>query len=282
MADINNAPPAQRPLILLTNDDGVSARGLVVMAEHLARLGEVFVSAPAREMSAVGHGISLTRALRAELRHPGCLAVDGTPVDAVLLAMLRFCKRTPELVVSGINRGPNLGTDVFYSGTVAGALEGALRGVQAFAISQELPPRGEDPDGTLLERYYQRTARFGAAMAGHLLRRPLPERTVLNINAPAAEGDQFAVTTQGVRIYRERVVERTDLMGGAYYWLGGPPVQGVNPPGTDGYAVEAGLISVTPLGLDLSHRGEVLLEDLDLGGFTVGGGRGGVDNDGRT
>src|SRR5690348_8876193 len=130
-------PPADRPLILLTNDDGVAAPGIRAAREALAEVGEVLVAAPDRERSAASHSISLDRPLRVDEIDNNVFAIDGTPVDCVYLALMHLVKRRPALVVSGINNGFNLGSDVFYSGTVAGAVEGALRGVPALAISLE-------------------------------------------------------------------------------------------------------------------------------------------------
>src|SRR5262249_12742683 len=134
---------AEKPLILLSNDDGYQADGLVALAEALADLGEIMVVAPLREQSAMSHAISLDRPLRTEQKRPGWYCIDGTPVDCVYLALLHLVPRAPALVVSGINHGYNLGADVFYSGTVAGAVEGAIRGFPAFAISME---RGDSFD----------------------------------------------------------------------------------------------------------------------------------------
>jgi 5'-nucleotidase len=239
---------AHRPLLLVTNDDGIEAPGLRVLAEHLAEEAEVLVVAPSRERSAVGHGLTLTQPLRVRRRGDGRHAVNGTPADAVLLGIAEICPRRPDLVVSGINPGVNLGTDVFYSGTVAGAMEGAIRGIQALAVSQDLP---RDDGGPGMEPLVLRTARFAAALVRRLLERPLPGATVLNVNAPATLSESYAWTRLGRRVYREKVERRLDPRGRPYFWIGGPAMENVSPPGTDAHAVEGGAISVTPLGLNL-------------------------------
>jgi len=238
------------PLILLTNDDGIDAPGLEVLARGLDGVGEVIIAAPAQEQSAVGHGLTLHQPLRIITRGAGQFAITGTPADAVLLAVVRLCPRRPDLIISGINYGLNLGTDIFYSGTLAGAHEGAFRGVQALAVSQEIPQgSGSAPSMTEL---FERTAAFTRALTLELLRKPLPPKTILNINAPASQTRQYAWTVMGQRVYREQVEQRVDLKETPNYWIGGSPIKDINPPGTDAYAVEHEIISVTPLGLDLS------------------------------
>ena len=239
---------SQSPLILVTNDDGIHSPWLAVLARQLAPLGQVIVSAPATEQSAVGHGLTLGSILRYREQQPGWYAVAGTPADAVMLAIFEFCPRKPDLVVSGINPGPNLGADVFYSGTVAGALEGAMKGTQALAVSQDLPAE----DGEPLEQLMQHTASFAADVARQVLARPLRRGVALSINAPATVARGFAITRMGKRIYRENIERRQDPRGGTYYWIGGSPMRNISPPGTDAHAVEQGLFSITPLGLDLT------------------------------
>ncbi len=255
-----------KPLILITNDDGVEARGIRVLEQHLRPLGEVWVVAPAEEQSAVGHGITLTRPLRIEQHGERRFGVTGTPADAVIVALNEVLPRAPALVLSGINHGLNVGTDVFYSGTVAGAMEGAIRGLRGIAVSQDIGSEGE-----ALEAELERTGRLAAAVTRWALDNPIPERTVLNLNAPSNLTERFRVTTMGRRTYEETVETRQDLRGVNYYWIGGPPLEGTSAPGTDSYTLEHGEISVTHLGLDLTYGGGDALErgalDLD-GGFT--------------
>jgi 5'/3'-nucleotidase len=237
---------SERPLILVTNDDGVLAPGIRSAAEVLRGVGEVIVAAPDRERSAASHSISLDRPLRVDEVESGVYAIDGTPVDCVYLALLHLVPRRPALVVSGINNGFNLGSDVFYSGTVAGAVEGALRGVPALAVSLE---RRRPQD-------FSHAARFLGALAGEMIRRgrgALPDASLLSVNVPGGAIRGYRVTFLGRRVYRDQVDVRQDLRGRSYYWIGGPEESATDLPGSDLDAVRAGLASITPLGLDLTH-----------------------------
>lgn len=236
-------PRSERPLILLANDDGIHARGLRALAERLSDLGELLVVAPDRERSATSHSFTMNRPLRVEEVRPGWYSVDGMPVDCVYLGVLRLAPRPPALLVSGINHGYNLGRDVFYSGTVACAVEAAIRKVPAIAMSIDhtaLP----DCDAA---------ADFAQALARVALVEGMPEGTLLNVNVPAGAGRGYRYTRLGERQYHDVVEERCDLRGRHYYWLGGPPIGCADIEGSDGCAVSDGLISVTPLGLDLTH-----------------------------
>jgi 5'-nucleotidase len=250
-----------KPLILVTNDDGVTAPGIRAVSERLRDLGEVVVAAPDRERSAASHSISLDRPLRVDEVEAGVYAIDGTPVDCVYLALLHLVPRRPALVVSGINNGFNLGSDVFYSGTVAGAVEGALRGVPALAVSLE---RRRPQD-------FSHAAGFAHALAAELVRRgsgALPDASLLSVNVPAGPIRGYRITFLGRRVYRDQVDVRQDLRGRSYYWIGGPEENATDLPGSDCSAVRGGLASVTPLGLDLTHTrlaGELV--DWQLGNF---------------
>lgn len=241
--------------ILLTNDDGVRADGLAVLAARLADLGTVHVVAPDRERSCTGHAFTLHEPLRVVRVAPNWHSVSGTPADCVYLGVLELCPR-PDLVISGINHGYNLGADIFYSGTVAGAIEAALRGVPSIAVSMGYSP-GAD---------FHPAAELCHSLAQVAVRAHLPPQTVLNINVPGpehldenAEKNAFMWTRLGQRGYREHVDSRSDPRGNTYYWIGGPPEPCDDPPGTDSYAVHHGLPSVTPLNLDLTH-GNLLTE----------------------
>jgi 5'-nucleotidase len=240
---------AARPLILLSNDDGVRAPGILAAEEALRALGEVIVAAPDRERSATSHSISLDRPLRAEEERPGVYSIDGTPVDCVYLALLHLVPRRPDLVVSGINHGYNLGSDVFYSGTVAAAVEGALRGVAGVAMSLE---RRRQPDFGPAAAFLRRLAE--AALQHRGGEGELPPGKVLNVNIPSGEVKAFEVTFLGRRVYRDLVDVRHDLRGRAYYWIGGPEAEAEDMPGSDMSAVKAGRASVTPMMLDLTDR----------------------------
>lgn len=229
-----------RPLVLVSNDDGIDSPGMAALARALGDLADVLVCVPERERSAVSHAITLHKPLRAEERQPGWYAISGTPVDCVYIGILRLAQRKPDLVVSGINSGFNLGSDVFYSGTVAAAAEGALRGIPALALSQA-------PGGDV-----EAAARFGVALASSMLKYRLPARTVLNVNLPEDVDKRFRWTRLGERIYRDLAEDREDPRGRKYYWIGGPPVGVADVAGSDGEAVRDGLTSVTPLRMDLT------------------------------
>jgi 5'-nucleotidase len=237
---------SERPLILVTNDDGVGSPGIAAAREVLGEIGDVIVTAPDRERSASSHSISLDRPLRVDEVEEGVFSIDGTPVDCVYLALLHLVKRRPALVVSGINNGYNLGSDVFYSGTVAGAVEAALRGIPAIAVSLE---RRRPQD-------FSHAAGFLAALAAEVVRRgegALPERSLLSVNVPPGPVKGYQVTFLGRRVYRDQVEAREDLRGRSYYWIGGPEENATDLPGSDCSAVREGLVSLTPLGLDLTH-----------------------------
>jgi len=245
--------------ILLSNDDGVEAPGLRALAEALGELGTVIVCAPDREQSATSHSISLHRPLRIEEVPPwgargeiARYAVDGTPTDAVYLAVNHLLKdKPPDLIASGINRGPNLAQDVHYSGTVAAAREGAILGFRSFAVS--LVGRGK------LD--YSHAARFACALAPQLLSRHFPRGHLLNVNVPAGEPLGARATRLGKRSYSAAVVQKVDPRGRAYYWIGGDEQAHERVPGSDCDAVyDDRLISVTPLHLDLTE--EALVEEI--------------------
>jgi 5'-nucleotidase len=225
----------------------VNAAGLRAAHEALEPLGDVIVAAPDRERSATSHSISLERPLRAEEVRPNAFSIDGTPVDCVYLALLHLCARKPDLVISGINHGYNLGSDVFYSGTVAAAVEGALRGVPGIAVSME---RRRHPE-------FGPATSFLRALVGAILKRgiaSLPPNGILNVNLPGADVSDYEVTFLGRRVYRDLVDVRQDLRGRAYYWIGGPEADAEDVPGSDMSAIRAGRVSLTPLQLDLSNR----------------------------
>ncbi len=242
--------------ILLSNDDGVEADGLRALALALCDLGEVVVCAPDREQSATSHSISLHRPLRIdELPAWGDVArfaVDGTPTDAVYLAVNHLLRdRQPNLVCSGINRGPNLAQDVHYSGTVAAAREGAILGFPAIAFS--LIGRGR------LD--YTHAAAFARALVPQVHQRGLPKGTLLNVNIPAGAPRGVRATRLGKRSYAQAVVRKVDPRGRAYYWIGGDEQAHERVAGSDCDAVyDDRFISVTPLHLDLTQ--EALVEEI--------------------
>jgi 5'/3'-nucleotidase len=232
--------------ILLSNDDGVASEGIKALQERLSSLDEVWVVAPDRDQSAVSHSVTLQRPLRIEQLGPRVYVVDGTPTDCVNLAVNGILQERPRLVISGINRGANLGDDITYSGTVSAAMEGTLLGVQAFAVSLVGDERFD----------FAAAADFTYRLAGSLLREPLPADTLLNVNVPslpAAAIKGFALTRQGKRRYGDAIVEKVDPRGKKYYWIGGNQLDFIDAEGTDFSAVHRGLISITPLHLDLTN-----------------------------
>ena len=247
-----------RPLILITNDDGVISPHLNAMADALEQLAEVLVVAPERQRSAASHAITLHKPLRLTEVRPRRFALSGTPVDCVYLGILKLCDRLPAAVVSGVNDGYNLGSDVFYSGTVAAAVEGALRGAAGIACS--LAPRAKDPDQAI---------RFAAAVVRAAVGEPMPPGTVLNVNMPGTSTDGYQWTVLGRRLYTDDVSERRDPRGRPYYWVGGGPAGHDNVEGSDCVAIARGLNSITPMHLDLTDRGRVAQPPWTLDGFRV-------------
>ena len=236
-----------RPLILVTNDDGISAPGIAALAGALEALGEVWVYAPDREQSAVGHGISLHRPLRIRQLKKRWYLVDGTPTDCIMLAVHGHLDRPPDLVVSGINNGANLGDDVTYSGTVAGAHEGMLLGFPSMAISNV----------SFTPEHFDATAQVARYLAAHLLEQGIPEDTLLNVNVPDRPYSELAgieITRMGRGAYNVDIVERKDPRGVKYYWIGGSQPTERSEVGTDFEAIDRGIISVTPLHRDFTNR----------------------------
>jgi 5'-nucleotidase len=240
---------ASRPRILVTNDDGIYAEGLAVLRDALAEVGQVLVVAPERPRSASGHAITLHKPLRIEpVRLPWGgegFATSGTPSDCVVLGIFALMDGACDVVVSGINLGPNLGEDLTYSGTVSAAMEGAICGRPAIAVSVA---DYERPD-------YGPAARFTARLVRRVLAEGLPTDTLLNVNVPNLPEDEIAgvaITRQGKRRYEGRVERRRDPRGRDYFWLGGEIIEDAAGEGSDGDAVMQGKISITPLHLDLT------------------------------
>ena len=240
-----------KPRILVTNDDGIESRGLLALKQSLEPLGEVYVLAPETNQSAVGHTKTFMRPLRVRERTlaDGSIgySVDGSPTDAVSLALLGYFEMGFDLIASGINYGANLGDDITYSGTVSAAMEAVLSAVPAFAISQEYY---EHPDFTL-------ASQIAYVAAVNILENGLGEGELININVPAIPAEELRgveVTRMGKRVYQDELLERLDPRGIPYYWIGGPPPSGVAEPGTDFHAVVNKRIAVTPIQLDLTAK----------------------------
>lgn len=241
--------------ILVTNDDGVHAPGLAALAQALAPLGDVIVTAPLSEASAIGHALTLRRPLRIETVAPGVFGVDGTPTDCVNVAITHILKGKPDLIVSGINTGWNLGDDVTYSGTVSGALEGALLGIASIAVSTERVAQFD----------FAPAAKASATIAEAVLERTLPKFTFLNINVPSRAHRGFRVTVQAKRNHVTVVTERHDPRQRPYYWIEEGQNDWEPHDRSDYQAVRDGYISITPLQPDMTaHDALQFVEDLAL------------------
>jgi 5'-nucleotidase len=244
------------PRILVTNDDGVHSEGIKALAEALRPLGEVVVVAPIQEASAIGHALTLRRPLRIETIGPDVYAVDGTPTDCVNLAITHVLKQKPDLIVSGINKGWNLGDDVTYSGTVSGALEGALLEIPSIAVSAQ---RVGD------ECEFEPSAVAAATVAQAVLERGLPKFTLVNINVPHGPNKGFRVTVQARRNHVTVVSERMDPRQREYYWIEEGENEWEPHDRSDYQAVRDGYISITPLQPDMTaYEALMYIEELQL------------------
>ncbi len=226
------------PRILVTNDDGVRSEGIAALAESLRKLGDVYVVAPEAEASAIGHALTLRRPLRIEKLGDQVFGVDGTPTDCVNIAVSKVLRGIPDLVVSGINKGFNLGDDITYSGTVAGALEGVLLGAPAMAVSLQRV-RGAFNFG--------QAAGAAAELAREILEHGLPARTFLNINVPNRRARGIRITVQARRNHKTSVAEALDPRREPYYWIDEAQLEWKVDERSDYQAIHEGWISVTPL-----------------------------------
>ena len=239
--------------ILLTNDDGINAPGLYVLEKIAAQLSDdIWICAPSEEQSGAGHSLSLSRPVRLREHAPRRFSVTGTPTDAVTLALRKVLPARPDLILSGVNRGANLGDDVTYSGTVAAAIEGALAGIRSIALSQVYSKETLADDVP-----FDAAEAWGARALRPLLDAPFPERTLVNVNFPplgAAEVRGIRVVRQGFHDYaRGSVVEGRDPRGYAYYWFGLHGIEHTPGRDSDLEAIADGFVAVTPLQLDLTH-----------------------------
>jgi 5'-nucleotidase len=236
-----------RPRVLVSNDDGHQSEGIRALVDAVEPLAEVWVVAPEAEQSASSHAISIHRPLRLREVRERWFAVDGTPTDCAWLGIHQVLRgRPPQLVVSGINHGPNLADDVTYSGTLAVAMEASIIGVPAIAFSLA----GRPPHD------FGAAARFARALVAAALAQPLPPNLLLNVNVPAGvEPDGYAVTRLGKHSYGSDVVEKVDPRGRKYYWIGGNEYQHEDIPGSDcNVVLRERRVSVTPLMLDLTDE----------------------------
>ena len=219
-----------KKLVLLTNDDGVSAPGIQILKKAIETIWDTIVIAPDREQSATSHALTLNRPLRVNMIDKHTMAVDGTPTDCVMLSIMGLLDRKPDLVISGINSGPNLGDDVIYSGTVAGAAEATLLGVPAIAVS-------------FVDQQKTNT----------VFKYSLPKEIFLNVNIPPSDSsNRFEVTCLGRRSYRDVIVKKTDPRGKPYYWIAGQEEKWHGGYNCDFAAIERGNISITPLHLNMT------------------------------
>lgn len=247
--------------ILVTNDDGVFAPGLLALVKEMKKLGRVSVLAPDHNWSASGHVKTLSRPLRAKSVQledgTPALASDGAPSDCVALAVMGVVDGPIDLVVSGINTNANIGHDVTYSGTVTAAMEGVISGIPSVAVSLDAPEYHSGPlDYTAAATA---TRKVCEALLNHLL----PKNVLLNVNVPYLEEKEFKgykISRQGMRIYNDKLVKREDPRGRPYYWIGGDPPSGVNELGTDFGDLAAGFVSITPIQLDMTAYS--LMEEL--------------------
>ncbi len=235
-----------KPLILVTNDDGIHAPGLAALLKAMAEIGDVYVAAPDRERSAVSHALTLHRPLKAEEIREHVFSINGTPTDCVALAVHKILPRKPDLVASGINRGANLGDDVTYSGTVSAAMEGTILGIPSFAISLA----GERPF------LYDSAIPFAMDIARYILEKQLPYDTLLNVNVPniPKEGLKgIRITKQGKRIYDNAIQDIYSPWGEKHYWIGGGKPYWEHGEDVDMQSVMEGYVSVTPVHMDMTN-----------------------------
>ena len=243
----------KKPLILISNDDGIHAKGILELDKYLKSDNDVYVVAPSTEKSASSHAITLHRPLRIREIKKRFYAVDGTPADCVLLAKRLILPRNPDLIISGVNSGPNIGDDVHYSGTVSIAREAAILGIPAIAISA-IPKGSHDPWIQRSVDYpFTTAAIFAQKLVKLVLKHKLPKGTFLNVNVPYGAKD-YEITILGKRDYGNAVAEKTDPRGHKYYWLGADEPTMIKKKGSDGNAIARSNISVTPLHIDVTYK----------------------------
>jgi 5'-nucleotidase len=237
--------------ILLTNDDGIDAPGIKALAVALENIGDITLIAPDRERSAIGHALTLHHPLRATQTGNNSYAVDGTPTDCINLGIHCLMADKPDLVISGINNGGNLGDDITYSGTVSAAMEATLMGIPSFAVS--LVTNG-------INSNYHVAAQFAAQLAMIVNNNGLPNDTFLNVNIPDIPSKQIlspVITTQGRRRYEGTIIDKIDPRGRNYYWIGSVEMNFLEIEGSDYHAVTNGHISITPLHLDFTNYNSI-------------------------
>ena len=240
-------------LILVTNDDGYLAVGLKALTKTLSKLGRVVVVAPQWEQSGTSHSLTLYRPLRTKKIANDIYAVSGTPTDAVMIAAYCILKKRPDVLVSGINHGPNMGDDVTYSGTVAAAMEGTILDIPSIAISLASKNGIEMADS----RKFAKAASFAAKLVKAVAKYGIPKSTLLNVNVPfgpKADSRKFRVTRLGKREYHDVITEKIDPRGEPYFWIAGHYKVTDDAADTDYGAIKSNTISVTPLNIDLTDK----------------------------
>ncbi len=249
------ASKRKRPLIVVTNDDGVASPGIKALSAALKKVGDVLVVAPVSEQSTTSHSLTLHRPLRCKAIRRNVYAVDGTPTDCVNLAVNFILRGTkPDMIFSGINRGPNLGDDINYSGTVSAAIEGGIVGVPSIAIS--VAGSLADAAQTLGGFTFKAAAEFAVRAARQVLKRGLPKDVILNINVPNLPTNKikgYKMTFQGKKNYANLTTEKLDPRGVKYYWICGEEAGFDDIPGSDCNAINNGCISITPLRVSLTE-----------------------------
>ncbi|UCE42913.1 MAG: 5'/3'-nucleotidase SurE [Candidatus Aminicenantes bacterium] len=240
----------KKPLILLTNDDGLYAEGISVLSDELTNLGQIYIVAPDQEKSASSLALTLHHPLRVKQIKKNRYAVNGTPADCVYLAVQKFLPRLPDLLISGINHGPNLGQqDTSYSGTVAGAKQGAFLDIPSMAVS--LIPDNEG------QFSFAAAAKIVHALATNILENPLPQGIFLNINIPAPPLKGIKIAQLGQKRYNPRVIEKEDPRGRLYYWIGTGNPKALGDSDSDVMVIKEGYITVTPLQNDSTDLSSV-------------------------
>lgn len=244
-----------KPLFLLTNDDGFFSEGILALRRRLRSLASCYIIAPDREKSAISLSLTLRRPLRIEKINKNVFAVDGTPADCVYLALKKILPRCPDLIISGINRGPNLGQqDISYSGTVAAAIQGSFLGTPSLAVSALADEEGSFP--------FSFAAEFTAVLIQRLLKRELPSALTLNVNIPPPPVKGVRLTKLGEKRYNPEIIEKKDPRENIYYWIGGSIPIPSGDEMSDVKVVAEGFISITPLHTDLTNYQALHLPEL--------------------
>jgi 5'-nucleotidase len=240
-------------LILLCNDDGYQAGGIKALARALRKIGRVVIVAPLWEQSGTSHSLTIYRPLRTRKISNDIYAVSGTPTDAVMIAVYCLLNKKPDILISGINHGPNMGDDVTYSGTVAAAMEGTILGIPSIAISQVIANGNPLVPG----KQFDKAARFAVRLVKSVKKNGIPKGTLLNVNVPEykkADSRRYKITKLGERVYHDVITEKIDPRGEPYFWIAGHYTVTDKGPDTDYGAVQKNYISITPLDIDLTDQ----------------------------